>query len=73
MPDCSICLLQIGANDLRTTSCRHEFHRDCLQQWLDLKSSCPLCRSEQLPIDKNYNIIYKTNYNNIIDNYIIIF
>ncbi len=68
MPDCPICLLQISDNDLRTTSCRHQFHRDCLKQWLDLKSSCPLCRTEQSdPIidDKYYNIIYN-NYINIL-------
>ncbi len=77
MADCSICLLQIDIKDRRTTSCKHEFHRDCLEHWLAVKSSCPLCRCEQQPetiIDhKYYNIIYNTNYNNIIDDYITIF
>ena len=74
MPDCPICLLQIETKDRRTTSCKHEFHRDCLEHWLAVKSSCPLCRSEQqsMPII-DYNIIYNTDYNNIIDEYIHIF
>jgi hypothetical protein len=77
MSDCPICLFQIDTSNIRTTICSHEFHRDCLEQWFTVKSSCPLCRTEQPTMTiiehKYYNIIYNNNYNNIIDDYITIF
>lgn len=30
------------------TPCRHIFHRDCLEGWMDLRLICPICR-ESLP------------------------
>lgn len=42
--ECSICLLEINA-DQRTTACGHSFHSTCLNQWLIQSPSCPLCRS----------------------------
>ncbi|CAK8568800.1 unnamed protein product [Lathyrus sativus] len=33
-------------------SCSHMFHMDCIQDWLNIGNSCPLCRF-QLPPNKN--------------------
>lgn len=46
--ECSICLADFEVRDkIRRLGCRHEFHRQCVDQWL-LKgdSLCPICRRE---------------------------
>ncbi|CAI0470281.1 unnamed protein product [Linum tenue] len=44
---CAVCLYEFGRrDDVRwLESCRHVFHRDCLDCWMDQeRSTCPLCR-----------------------------
>ncbi|KAI6670751.1 hypothetical protein NL676_005636 [Syzygium grande] len=50
---CSVCLddLQIGA-EAKEMPCKHKFHSGCILPWLELHSSCPVCRF-QLPIDES--------------------
>ncbi|KAG9153726.1 hypothetical protein Leryth_005859 [Lithospermum erythrorhizon] len=45
---CVVCLNYFGDGDhVRKLGCRHVFHKDCLDGWLDhLNFSCPLCRSK---------------------------
>ena len=42
---CSICLdnVDIG-QEMRSLHCAHEYHMDCIDVWLKVKNSCPLCR-----------------------------
>ncbi len=40
--NCSICLLEMI--DRTETACHHFFHEGCLNLWLALKNTCPLCR-----------------------------
>lgn len=40
---CSICWEQITEISLRLP-CNHHFHENCIQTWLDRRSSCPICR-----------------------------
>ena len=48
LPTCAICLQQFSIGDyVSTTSCRHNFHQQCIQRWLQLKRICPLCNAEQ--------------------------
>ena len=45
LPNCSICLDEIKI--LSTISeCQHNFCFECLSQWVEKSSSCPLCRKE---------------------------
>ncbi|KAK4409651.1 E3 ubiquitin-protein ligase RHA2A [Sesamum angolense] len=45
--DCVVCLNRMGDGDhVRKLACRHVFHKDCFDGWLDhLNFSCPLCRA----------------------------
>ena len=43
--DCSICLEIILPDTSTTTICNHIFHTECLNNWLEIKNSCPLCRT----------------------------
>lgn len=45
-PECAICIESFEANSVvRPLVCKHAFHKDCIDQWLSMHSSCPLCRS----------------------------
>lgn len=50
---CSVCLddLEIGT-EAKEMPCKHKFHSGCILPWLELHSSCPVCRY-QLPADES--------------------
>ncbi|NXW68236.1 RN215 protein, partial [Hirundo rustica] len=42
---CAVCLDQFHRSQwLRVLPCSHEFHRDCVDPWLLLQQTCPLCK-----------------------------
>jgi len=46
--DCPICHDEIDANDrsrYMLGPCDHLFHKQCLEQWMDVKMECPICRT----------------------------
>jgi uncharacterized membrane protein len=56
-PECMICLETFGSNESHDDDdennncqrrqqlpCLHGFHANCLQQWLAIKQTCPICR-----------------------------
>ncbi|KAH7554522.1 hypothetical protein JRO89_XS12G0230700 [Xanthoceras sorbifolium] len=44
---CSICLERVGVGQTASqTPCSHMFHRECILQWLQRDTSCPLCRAQ---------------------------
>lgn len=46
---CPICLAGFEAGDtLKSITCLHYHHEDCLDQWLRVKACCPACR-EAMP------------------------
>uniref|UniRef100_A0A914H4T1 RING-type domain-containing protein n=1 Tax=Globodera rostochiensis TaxID=31243 RepID=A0A914H4T1_GLORO len=47
-PKCPICLDELTpSTDVKELqSCRHTFHRECVDTWLVQKQTCPSCRSE---------------------------
>ncbi|KAJ6844172.1 E3 ubiquitin-protein ligase RING1-like [Iris pallida] len=50
---CSVCLedFEIGT-EAREMPCKHKFHGGCILPWLELHSSCPVCRF-QIPADES--------------------
>jgi hypothetical protein len=42
--DCSICLENTTENDTQLI-CGHIFHNECLHEWLDEHTTCPVCRA----------------------------
>jgi hypothetical protein len=44
-PCCPVCICDYEENDrLRVLPCSHVFHADCVDQWLAVNATCPLCR-----------------------------
>ncbi|CAI5649218.1 unnamed protein product [Oreochromis niloticus] len=42
---CAVCLEPFNNNQcLRVLPCLHEYHRDCVDPWLLLQHTCPLCK-----------------------------
>jgi len=51
-PHCAICLSEIQACEpCRSTTCKHEFHADCIMKWWTKERgkvlNCPTCREAQ--------------------------
>ncbi|KAJ9537386.1 hypothetical protein OSB04_030119 [Centaurea solstitialis] len=44
---CCICLAKYANNDeLRELPCSHFFHKNCVDKWLKINASCPLCKTQ---------------------------
>lgn len=44
IPECPICYCTITNANKRKTSCGHMFCAGCIDKWIKLKGTCPLCR-----------------------------
>ena len=53
---CGICLEDYNEGDTKKTlACRtrpHSFHKDCIDKWLSLVASCPICKAEVTKYEK---------------------
>ena len=47
---CPICLTEYQPKDIVRTlpNCSHYFHANCIDEWLRLNTTCPLCRNSPL-------------------------
>lgn len=58
--ECPICTELVEIKHLaRLNPCNHEFHQDCINQWLDDHSTCPNCRQEVCQVLFNFKGNYK--------------
>jgi hypothetical protein len=50
---CSICLSKYTEEECIYESkiCKHHFHFSCINHWLNIKTSCPLCRKDILTLE----------------------
>ena len=57
VPDCCVCLNEAedGERLRRLPRCNHCFHVDCIDAWLQYRSTCPLCRNELVSIRRPQN------------------
>ncbi|KAG5565921.1 hypothetical protein RHGRI_001743 [Rhododendron griersonianum] len=48
---CSICLCEYRDGEMlrMLPDCRHYFHLTCVDAWLKMNASCPVCRNSPLP------------------------
>ncbi|KAJ0797494.1 putative chromatin regulator PHD family [Helianthus annuus] len=48
---CSICLSEYNVKEIVRCipECRHCFHAECIDEWLKLKGTCPVCRNTPSP------------------------
>lgn len=53
--ECPICTEDILLRDLaKLDPCNHEFHQECINQWLEDHSTCPNCRADVSQVVFNY-------------------
>lgn len=44
---CEVCFKEYDSNDeLRCLPCCHQFHVPCIDTWLKMRNTCPVCRTE---------------------------
>lgn len=43
--NCPICHEKLESKDVHVTGCKHSFHKTCMDSWLELNNSCPMCRA----------------------------
>lgn len=42
--ECAVCIEEIEASEIyRELPCGHQFHRDCIDPWLEQSVTCPMC------------------------------
>lgn len=42
---CCVCMCDIEHKDVAIKlPCGHEFHEECVMQWLDHRTTCPICK-----------------------------
>ncbi|MED6194282.1 hypothetical protein PIB30_027128 [Stylosanthes scabra] len=51
--DCAVCLAKFESSEVLRLlpKCKHAFHVECVDTWLDAHSTCPLCRHRVDPED----------------------
>ncbi|XP_072972697.1 E3 ubiquitin-protein ligase MPSR1-like [Typha angustifolia] len=51
--ECAICLEGFGheCGVVKEMPCKHRFHGNCIEKWLGLHGSCPICRYE-MPVEE---------------------
>jgi hypothetical protein len=55
--ECSICFLEHNVNDTVTRlPCGHFYHRECINEWLRKRCTCPICRWELETEDRFFEI-----------------
>ena len=63
---CSICLDKIYfKKNTYTTICNHIYHKSCINKWLNISKTCPICREVLVNTNSYTNTNSNTNTNNL--------
>lgn len=55
--ECSVCFLEFNVNDkVSRLQCGHFFHPECVNEWLQKKCTCPICRWELETEDQLFEV-----------------
>lgn len=54
-PECSICLEKIYFPF--SIRCSHTFHESCIERWMNINNSCPMCRKEIMTLEDEKNVM----------------
>ncbi|XP_027356873.1 putative RING-H2 finger protein ATL12 [Abrus precatorius] len=63
--ECTVCLSKFEETEILRLlpKCKHAFHMDCIDKWLESHSTCPLCRQRVEAGDiKNLNFSLSTSF-----------
>lgn len=53
---CSVCWEEFQlAEKVRQLACQHVYHEPCIRPWLELHSTCPICRQDLGSEDQSTN------------------
>ena len=58
---CPICFEKISKKNCFSSLCNHKYHYHCINRWVKLHNTCPMCRKE-IQIKKKHNLIIKNNF-----------
>lgn len=51
--ECVVCLEEYEAGEIgKEMPCKHKFHAKCIESWLGIHGSCPICRYK-MPVDED--------------------
>lgn len=58
--ECAICLEEWGVGGTaKEMPCHHRFHKECIEKWLGIHGSCPVCRYE-MPVEEDDEVKQKS-------------
>ncbi|XP_027332411.1 putative RING-H2 finger protein ATL12 [Abrus precatorius] len=69
--ECTVCLSQFEDTEILRLlpKCKHAFHMNCIDKWLENHSNCPLCRNNVDPLDiKNFTYSFSSKFLRIPSN-----
>jgi len=50
--ECAICLAECGVGEeVKEMPCKHSYHSGCIEKWLGIHGSCPVCRFK-MPVEE---------------------
>ncbi|KAI8886034.1 hypothetical protein K501DRAFT_331475 [Backusella circina FSU 941] len=61
--ECSICQEIFSKEKLYVLPCRHVYHSECIDQWIRLKPTCPICRFSLTPSSPTLTSPYRSLQN----------
>lgn len=51
--DCSICMKKMNnEKKVAELECSHKFHKKCINEWMEIKMTCPYCRAYAVIVDR---------------------
>ncbi|GAB5371030.1 hypothetical protein AAMO2058_001544200 [Amorphochlora amoebiformis] len=55
---CPVCLCELEEGDLiRELPCPHLFHKKCIDRWLTMRQTCPICRTKVLQVNDEASML----------------